>query len=404
MSIHSSSDGDQSPESPRTVSRGVNLQLGFLGIDSLYAVIEYPHADTFNHWWSQVGDLHSPKLYDGIVWGDFVLRTGAHGYKLSVWDGDARLYLTDRVADNLQGTRCEGQGMGALLQLGPKWLRQYGDDGVGPTKRLIADVLGQMAYFGIREPEAYPIRLNRLDITVDVIGLDATGLSITEWHEQWVGRAKPRALYFSPKSGQVQGLQVGSAEGAVALRVYDKVFESQQKGLGTFWRSVWGLSDDTLPVTRFEWPIHCYRGKFARVRYLQDLTFQSFMGLLNYASLKWGRLCLPNENDDNQTRWPLAPLWADLRWLIDDWSLHYDEIIPRRYDYKTDVTDAYLNAISGWFAGLQARVGLVKNLGEPASLEQSLDYLEKQGYDKSDIAVKAREKWERWTRLQGGDR
>ena len=80
-----------------------------------------------NNWAQGVSDLGDPKLYEGIPFDGMVLKRGAQGYKLSVWDGDARLFLTDRVADKLQGTKHAGQGMGVMLQLGPKWLKQHGN-------------------------------------------------------------------------------------------------------------------------------------------------------------------------------------------------------------------------------------------------------------------------------------
>jgi hypothetical protein len=104
-----------------------------------------------------------------------VLERGAQGYKLAVWDGDARVFLTDRVADRLIGTHHAGQGMGIMLQLGPKWLQLYGQ--AFAPKALRENVLAQLMLFGIKEPEQYPIRINRLDIALDVSGLDITSFS-----------------------------------------------------------------------------------------------------------------------------------------------------------------------------------------------------------------------------------
>lgn len=129
----------QLPINPRSVSRGFNLQDAFIGIDSLYVVVEYPHKDLFLKWASHVKDLNDIRLYDGIAHDDFVLRRGLVGYKLSVWYEDARLLLTDRVDESLVGTMHEGHGMGAMLQLGPKWLRCYGDQG---STYLMLNILG----------------------------------------------------------------------------------------------------------------------------------------------------------------------------------------------------------------------------------------------------------------------
>ena len=130
MNNHTMSENstvDLTQNAPRPVSRGASLQRGFLGIDSLYLVLEYPHRDVFDFWLSIVKDLDNQDLYEGIVFEDFVIRKGAQGYPLAIWHGDARLFVTDRVTETLAMTRTAGQGMGVMLQLGPKWLRAYGD-------------------------------------------------------------------------------------------------------------------------------------------------------------------------------------------------------------------------------------------------------------------------------------
>lgn len=84
---HGSQVGAQADLAPRPVSRGAVLHTGFLGLDSLYVVLEYPAADVFQFWISFVDDLDNARLHSGIVVDDFVVRRGANGYKLSVWDG-----------------------------------------------------------------------------------------------------------------------------------------------------------------------------------------------------------------------------------------------------------------------------------------------------------------------------
>ena len=120
--------GDTPAASPPTVSRGMKQhRVGYLGLDSVYVILEYPHDDVFKRWNKYVDDEKHPKLKKGIPCEHVVLRNGGLGYSLSVWDEDARLYMTDRVEDNLKGTPLEGQGMGLMLQLGPKWLVRFGD-------------------------------------------------------------------------------------------------------------------------------------------------------------------------------------------------------------------------------------------------------------------------------------
>lgn len=242
-------DDVQSLDAPRPVSRGASLQRGFLGLDSLYRVLEYPGRDVFDFWLSIVQDLENQNLYEGIVFEDFVIRKGAQGYQLAIWDGDARLFVTERVNETLSDTAQSGHGMGVMLQLGPKWLRAYGD---GSFLSLISNVLAQFRVFLIADPENYFCRLNRVDITLDVVGLRVASLAVDDWRNGWVGYAHKRHFYDSTTSGGLEGLAVGTSTGKVRFKVSDKIAESKISRSSGFWHSVWGLEEhDPIDVARF---------------------------------------------------------------------------------------------------------------------------------------------------------
>ena len=280
--VSGSSTGSESggSETPRTVLRGVNHLLVNLWLDSLYLVVEYPHADVFQAWSLGASDLSKPELYAGIPYAGMVLKRGANGYKLAVWDEDARVFLTDRVADRLTGSGAAGQGMGIMLQLGPKWLRRFGNP--ADAQALKDNVWAQLVCFGIAEPDKYPMRVNRLDIALDVLGLDMASFSVDEWRRQWVGYGKPRTFHLSRRTGDLTGITIGSRKGNVCLTLYDKVTESQQDGDVAFWRSVWGVGeDDAIAVTRFEWSFRPHQANFPKMAYLAEYSFAGFLGLLN---------------------------------------------------------------------------------------------------------------------------
>jgi hypothetical protein len=386
------------PENPRPVSRGLNLQLGCLGIDSLYIVLEYPHLDVYTKWASEIADLRDKRLYSGIPVEDFVVRVGGNGYLLSVWDGDARLFLTDRVDDELTHTSMVGQGMGVMLQLGPKWLHKHGD--VVSPEMLIRNAFAQFTVFGIHHPEQYPARLNRLDINLDVLGLRVADFSIDQWRNGWVGHARQKHFHDSSLTGQLEGLSIGSSEGAIRFKVYDKVAEARTRNTLQFWRSVWGLPEgEETDVARFEWSVRAYKGRFAGLRYLDGITFEGFLGLLNYVSFTWGRLCVPQADDGNKSRWELDPLWQDIRYMIDDWSINYPKFAKREYEYKPDLNQKYLTSMGGWLGGFLARVGIEHGLDTPAGLNTALNLLEERGVSLTEKAV---EKWEVFSKLVGG--
>ncbi len=408
---HTGNAAQDAALSPLPVSRGLNLlsHIGFLGIDSLYLVLEYPHLDVFEQWSKPISDFTDPQLHEGIAYEGFVLRRGGLGYKLSVWFEDARLFITDRVNDKLEGTSAEGQGMGVILQLGPLWLRKYGD--VLADKTFKENITGMFMLFGIQKPNDFNIRINRMDITVDLVGVDIDDLPVDRWRKHWVGFAKPKTMHFKSKTGGVEGFSVGSSQGSVRFKIYDKVAEAQKIGKYRFWRSVWGLPDLTdddetpeeeadtpIPVTRFEWSVRCYRARFINLRYLADFTYDRFMALLNYATMRWGQPRVPTA-DTNSTRWPIDPTWKQLTDLIDAWYFGYDETAKREYVFEPDINDHYLRFVSGTLAGLQVRVGFDKGKQEPASLAQALSFLTREGHSIQDIMQRAEDKWQVFSRL-----
>ncbi|MFN8378114.1 MAG: hypothetical protein U0452_05530 [Anaerolineae bacterium] len=368
----------------------------FLGIDSLYLVLEYPHADVYDKWFRRVSERQEVGLRQGVAFEDFVIRRGANGYALSVWDGDARLFLTDHVDDALEGTAQQGQGMGLMLQLGPIWLRQLGE--LRFTDRFKSELIAQFAVFGVPEPQNYRVRVNRLDIAVDVLGLPVASLSMQEWQDGWVGFARKKHFYTSDRSGELEGFSIGSSEGAVRFKVYDKAKEIVKTGKSAFWRSVWGVSESgAIDVARFEWSTRPYAASFANRRYLDELPETAVFDLLTYLMF-WGSLHVPTD-DGNRSRWPLHPLWEALGELVADALAQCSERVVRDYAIKPDLNPAYIRSFAGWLAGFTARVGVAEGLDSASSLSNALDVLADQ-----DISYlqKAAAKWEVLMRLAGG--
>jgi hypothetical protein len=166
---------------------------------------------------------------------------------------------------------------------------------------------------------------------------------------------------------------------------------SAQIGALGFWRSVWGVEADEMPeVARFEWSIRAYEANFTKMGYLADFTFEGFLDVLNYVSTHWGRLCVPNCEDSNPSRWELAALWSEVRRLIDDWSFNYDGCAKREYDFSPDLKPTYLKAAAGWVAGLMARIGVHEGLDTPVGVGAALQRLEAEGLSINEKAVEKR--------------
>jgi hypothetical protein len=384
---------------PRAVTRGIEFQVVFLGLDSLYLVVEYPHSDVFDLWSSFVPQAKDARLYDGIPVWDFLLRRGGLGYTLSVWQGDARLFLTDRVDDKLANTGAAGQGMGLMLQLGPKWLRQHDDL---DSTQLIEGVYQQLRKFRVRQPEKYPIRLNRIDIAMDVRGLHTAAFSVDAWRHLWICRSSKKDSHDDPQTGELSGMEFGSSKGAVRFKYYDKLLKAFKDNALLFWLSVWNIpyavyaEQNDLAVTRFEWSFYPYRGKFTGMRYLREFSFDGVKGLLNYATLKWGRLSASTA-EQNVTRRATHPLWEQLRrWMIEQWQIHRADVARRDYHLSPEVNEAYLNSATGWVGGLMARLALAQGDDAPIDTYQALALAQR--YTKP-IKQKADERFEILKRL-----
>ena len=384
-------------EGTHSVVRVPNIHPVHLGLDSLYIVLEYPSKDVYQTWFREVAHLDKEQLRAGVPVGEFLVRFGGNGYPISIWDGDARLFLTDRVNEELVGTPFEGRGQGMMLQLGPKWLASYGT--VTNAQKLIENIFAQFVWFGVEAPANYSARLNRLDIALDVHDLAIKDFSIDQWRHGWVSMAQSRKFYDAPRTGELEGFSIGSAKGAVRFRSYNKVTESRKDKDHRFWCSVWGIDEEAdIPVTRFEWSTRPFEARFTELRYLTDFNYVRYRELLNYVSFQWGRLCIPQE-DENRSRWPLAPVWAELRQMIDEWTYPTDEVARRAYDYRPDLSDLYLKTVAGWLSGFMARVGVERGQDIPVTVSEAIETLHAEGLS---LPAKAHEKLEVLIRLLGG--
>ncbi|MEO1289372.1 MAG: hypothetical protein AAFV93_16540 [Chloroflexota bacterium] len=344
-------------------------------------------------------EKYDTRLYDGIPIGDMLVKRGALGYKLSIWKGDSRLFITERVDDLLADTPSAGQGMGLMLQLGSKWLRQYAD--FTSYETLSTSIYELLREFQVEAPEKYPIRINRIDVALDVGNLAVSEFSVDEWRAGWVGRASGKHFYDDKKTGQLSGLAIGSSQGAVRFKVYDKLLETNQTGDYFFWISVWLDKLGTLSkweIARFEWTIKPHSAKFVGMRYLKDYSFDGLKELLNYVTQKWGRLCIPQDTK-NQSRWEIHPLWVKVRrMMIEEWDIDHVGIAQRDYHLAPDLNQSYLNSVTGWIAGLMARVGIEKGLDQPADIYDAIMLAQSQSQP---ILDKADKKWQVLSRLTG---
>jgi hypothetical protein len=352
---------------------------GLVSLDTLYLVVRYPKADVYQNWAKHAEGIEHRKLKAGIAVGDFVLRTGASCYKYSVWQHDARVFLTDQVDDKVG----EGRGSGIWVQLGPKFLIEHSNRWESAVKTLLYEI-------GV-EGE-YPIRVSRLDIAMDLFGVSMRGQEIKPWQDGWVGRSKVSGVFYNSRTGDLETIYIGSRKSAVFLRIYDKLAQAIKEGDIEYWLDVWKGRQGA--VTRVEWQVLPGEGNFQDdLRDLSQLNGFSIRELLNYL-LNWGRLCIPDPNDSNNRRWKDAEFWQGVRDLAQAWSDGVDWPTSRLGKQFHPVSWAYVQFVSGTIAGAAARLS-----EKDVSIMGLFEGLKEYGEDTKKITKKAKEKAEVFSKL-----
>lgn len=351
---------------------------GTIHLDTLYLNVKYPYSDVFKYWYGKVAGAEYRTLKEGIAYGDFVIRNGASCYKVSVWQHDARVFLTDQVDEKVG----EGKGSGIWVQLGPKFLIEH----FYHLQRAVKELLRAVGVIG-----DYPIKINRLDIALDLFGVSMQEQDINLWHAGWVGRSKISDLHFNSRTGALETIYIGSRNSPIYLRVYDKVAQAVQEGDIVYWLDVWqGFSG---PVTRVEWQIKPSDGKFYKtITDFEQLIPFSILETLNYL-VDWGRLCTPNPDDSNNRRWKDAEFWQKVRNLIQDNSAGVYWPVSRLGKEFHGISAAYIKFLSGTLSGGMARLGLdnpnmVSLLNGLAENGQSLEDIQKTAAKKAAVISK----------------
>jgi hypothetical protein len=309
---------------------------GLITVDTLYLHLKYPTRDIFDKYYQYVSEVDTRILREGCVVGDFVVKTGSSGYKISVWQHDARVFLTDQVDE-----KCgEGKGMGIWIQLGPKFLLEN----INNLQGGVSEFLTELGIKGI-----YPIGLTRIDLAIDCLGLAMADQDVNFWKEGWVGRSRLSKIYYSKRTGRLESIYFGSRSSPVYFRIYDKVTQSIIDGDDKYWLDVWKNFDGS--VTRIEWEVKPKAGKFPdNLKDFNKFDGFSIRELMSYL-LDWGRLCTPGQSDTNRNRWKDSPLWSEIRELVAKWSNGVDWPTSRYGKEFHGISDAYMKFLSGAISG-----------------------------------------------------
>jgi len=313
-----------------------------VSVDTLYLNVKYPRTDVFDRWFKVIQGCDSRDLNKGVTEGDFVVKRGTSGYKVSVWSHDIRAYLTDDV-DEFRG---EALGMGIWVQIGPKYLLEH------PPGNELREALREfLSAIGVKGD--WTTRITRIDIALDLFDVELANQDIEMWRNGWVGRAGISSYFFNPKSGKLETINIGSRTSAIYLRIYDKVAQAEAEGDIEYWRDVWkGYSGQ---VTRVEWEIKPNKGGFKEFEDFNNLCEMQVVEMMNYL-VKWGRACIPNHDDSNNRRWEVSEFWQFVLEAADDWADGITWPSSRLGKEFKGISEGYLRGVAGTVSGAMARL------------------------------------------------
>jgi hypothetical protein len=351
-----------------------------VSVDTLYLNVKYPRKDVFERWFRVIQGCDSRQKNRGVLEGNFVVKGGKSGYKASVWSHDIRAFLTDEV-DEYRG---EALGMGIWVQIGPKFILDH-----PPGKELQEAVREFLSGLGVRGD--WTTRITRIDIALDLFGVEIANQDIEMWRQGWVGRAGLSNVRFNPKTGQLETIYIGVRESAIYLRIYNKIAQAETEGDIEYWRDVWnGYSG---PVTRIEWEVKPKKGGFEELLDFDQLSKRKIVELLNRL-MKSGRLCIPNPNDSNNRRWEVSDFWTKVITAAEDWAGDITWPISRLGKEFKGITEGYLRGLKGNLSG-----GMAKLSPENPNLFNMLSALDEYGFGLEKIQKDAEAKAEIIKRL-----
>jgi len=183
-------------------------------------------------------------------------------------------------------------------------------------------------------------QVSRVDLYVDfVVDVDFSNPLMG----QWVTRARRISTHTIDRL--FTGYSIGLG-GDISARFYDKTLEIKESGKA-YMEEIWAVHgwDRVSTVYRLEFQIKRKILSEHSIKTVPELMLK--LGQLwRYATLQWLKLTIPSTTDENQSRWPLHPVWEALAMV--DWP---DTLpgtsTPIRSKGIPDETYLFENGLSG---------------------------------------------------------
>lgn len=235
----------------------------------------------------------------------------------------------------------------AYVQIRAEYLAHVGPVEAERALRYVVSTLGLVVE---------PVNVSRIDLCVDF----ETDADPGAWPvRSWVSRG----IWTVPHYQHVRfsGISIGPG-GGVSVRLYDKTLEIRTKQAGYHAYEIWQRSgwEGGEPVWRLEAQLRRQVLKELGIETL-DKALQNLGGAWRYVTEDWLRLCEPNPEDANRSRWPVCPLWAELAAVI--WASPNQQRLSRCRLSRIPSDDKLIPAGSGYVLAMMARDGIT-NLRE----------------------------------------
>ncbi len=170
------------------------------------------------------------------------------------------------------------------------------------------------------------LQVSRVDLCVDLPGLDITEFCDAFWEKRFVTRARFGSVYF--RDWKKSGVQIG--KGDILLRIYEKALETKRKGLKWEYLCKHRYRDNPDKAVRVEIQLRRPVLKEMGINTYDDYEREK-PGIAEYVLTNWVRL---HKNDvdrenRNQDKGEEHPLWTKVREAFKAWTGTVGEIVTR---------------------------------------------------------------------------
>jgi len=190
----------------------------------------------------------------------------------------------------------------AYVQIGSAYLLWKG------IEKAVSELIQIISKVGVIEGEP---QVSRVDLYVDfVVDADFSNPLMG----LWVTRARRISTHTIDRL--FTGYSIGLG-GDISARLYDKTLEIKESGKD-YMLDIWAAHgwDRTSSVYRIEFQVERKVLTEHDCRIIPDLM-PKLGQLWRYATLQWLKFTIPSTTDENQSRWPLHPVWEALAMV--DW-------------------------------------------------------------------------------------